>query len=179
MRWFAARLLFYPTLGWNLLLRRLLPGRRWWDRIDERVLFGALPLPSHVPALQAAGVRGVVNCCEEYAGPAEAYERAGIVQVRLPTIDFTSPSLDDVERGVAFIQEHVARGESVYVHCKAGRGRSATVALCWLIEARGLRPREAQEELERQRPHVCRSLDRRPVVQQFAARRGRSSPSRH
>ena len=27
------------------------------------------------------------------AGPQEAYEKAGIVQIRLPTVDFTPPSL--------------------------------------------------------------------------------------
>jgi atypical dual specificity phosphatase len=127
-----------------------------------------------VPLLQAAGVGAVVNCCEEYRGPTAEYERAGIVQLRLPTIDFTSPTLDDVERGVAFIGEHISRGVRVYVHCKAGRGRSATIALCWLIEARGATPEEAQTQLVKNRPHVCRSLVQRPVVQQFAARRGRA-----
>jgi atypical dual specificity phosphatase len=171
MRWLIARLLFYPTLAWNLLLSRVLRVRRWWDRVDEHVLVGALPLASDVPSLQAAGVGAVVNCCEEYKGPVQAYERAGIVQLRLPTIDFVAPTLEDAERGAAFIQERVEQGESVYVHCKAGRGRSATIALCWLIAAKGMTPDQAQAKLLEKRPHVCRSLARRRVVQQFAARR--------
>lgn len=32
-----------------------------------------------------------------------------------------------------FIKEHKERGEKVYVHCKAGHGRAAAVALCWLM----------------------------------------------
>ena len=32
------------------------------------------------------------------------------------------------------MEECKARGESVYVHCKAGKGRSATAVVCYLIK---------------------------------------------
>jgi atypical dual specificity phosphatase len=166
------RLLFYPTLLWNVVLHRLLPSRRWWDRVDEHVVLGALPLAADVPRLQAEGVRAVLNMCAEYAGPVAAYERAGIVQERLPTEDFTPPTLQDVEGSVAFIAEHAAHGETVYVHCKAGRGRSATVVLCWFIAAHRLTPEAAQARLQGKRPHVVRDLYRRQVVDAFWRRHG-------
>ena len=168
MHWLIARLLFGPTLAWNLLLNRLVSRRRWWDRLDDRVLLGALPFAADVPALAAEGVRAVVNTCEEYAGPAAAYAIADIEQLRIPTVDFTPPRLEDIERAVAFITEHAARGETVFIHCKAGRGRSATVALCWLIASRGMTPAEAQALLQEKRPHVSRSLHERAVVRRFA-----------
>lgn len=170
MRWLTARILFLPTLAWNVLLGRILRLRDWWNFIDEHVIVGALPFAADVDALRAQGVRAVVNMCEEYAGP-RGYEQAGIEQVRLPTIDFTPPSIEDVNRGVAFIQHHVARRQTVYVHCKAGRGRSATVALCWLIDARGLTPQQAQDRLIQMRPHVNHHLAERDVVRQFWASR--------
>ena len=172
LRRLVIRSLFYPTLLWNVVLHRLLPWRRWWDRVDEHLLIGALPLASDVPKLQAEGVRAVLNTCAEYAGPQAAYERAGITQLRLPTEDFTPPTLADLEAGVAFIAEHAARGETVYAHCKAGRGRSATVALCWFIAAHRLTPEAAQARLQEKRPHVVRSLYRRQVVIEFWRRHG-------
>ncbi len=168
MRRLIFRLLFYPTLIWNLLLHRLLPRRRWWDRVDERILVGALPFATDVPQLQAEGVRAVVNTCEESAGPLAAYARAGIPQLRIPTVDFSPPRLEDILLALAFMREHAARGETVLVHCKAGRGRSATVALCWLIAERGLTPEAAQAVLQEKRPHVSRTLWKREVVQEFA-----------
>lgn len=173
MRWLMARLLFYPTLAWNLLLHRL-TRRRWWDRIDRNVLLGALPFAAAVPALKAEGVRGVVNTCEEYSGPVAAYGKAKIEQLCIPTVDFTPPRLEDVERAVSFIARHAERGESVYVHCKAGRGRSATVVLCWLIQSQGLTPTEAQRVLQEKRPHVMPYLHEREVVKEFAATRRNS-----
>ena len=88
-----ARLLFVPTLLWNLLLGRVLRVRNWWDRVDEHVILGALPFAADVPRLAAVGVRAVVNTCEEYVGPVAEYAVAGIEQLRVPTTDFQPPQL--------------------------------------------------------------------------------------
>ncbi len=179
MRHLAIRLLFVPSLIYNLLLARLVPNRRWWDQVEDHILLGALPLPWLVDDMAAAGVRAVVNTCVEYGGPIKGYARHGIEQLCTPTLDFTPPTLEDVERAVAFVETHRDRGETVYIHCKAGRGRSATVALCWLVAHRGMTPEQAQAHLETVRPHVNRTLWKREVVQQFArahARPGASTP---
>ena len=68
---------------------------------------------------------------------------------------------------MAFIQQHVEQGHNVYVHCKAGRGRSATVALCWLMAHRDMTAEQAQEHLLSKRPHVHSTLPARTVVKQY------------
>ena len=170
MKRLVARSLFIPTLLWNMLLGRLLGVRRWWDEVDEHVILGAFPFARDASRLQGLGVRAVVNTCEEYAGPQTAYQEAGIEQLRIPTIDFTPPSLEDVEKAVQFMDEQIAQGKKVYVHCKAGRGRSATVVLCWLVANRQMTPEAAHAHLLSARPHVNRGIAQREVVQQFAAR---------
>ncbi|MDG2224381.1 MAG: dual specificity protein phosphatase family protein [Rubripirellula sp.] len=163
-----AKTVFYPTLAWNFTLARILHLRHWWDAIDPHVIVGAYPFARDVSKMHSEGVRAVVNTCEEYEGPQSEYERLGIEQLRIPTTDFTAPSLDDVSRAVDFVQQHVERDETVYIHCKAGRARSATVALCWLMKYRNLTPDQAQASLLKSRPHVHRNLTERPVVQEFA-----------
>jgi atypical dual specificity phosphatase len=164
-----SRLLFWPTFVWNYLLGRVLRVRHWWDRVDNHVILGAMPLSSDVERLAAEGVRAVVNTCEEYPGPSAAYREHGIEQLRVPTTDFHPPTLDHIRKAVEFIQSHVTRGQTVYVHCKAGRARSATVVLCWLVAHRGMTPDEAQAHLLARRPHVMRYLTQRTVVQDWAA----------
>ena len=166
MRRLIARALFYPTLGWNLLLNRL-TARRWWDRVDGNVILGALPFASDVQTLYDSGVRAVVNTCEEYAGPVDEYARLGIEQFRMPTTDFTPPRLADVRRAVAFIASKADRGETVYVHCKAGRARSATVVACWLMYRYRITANEAVSRLRQVRPHIVKELERRTVVRDF------------
>jgi len=169
MRWLYARLVYWPTLGWNVLLGRALKVRAWWSRVDDHVLLGAVPFRSDVDLLHVEGVVGVINTCHEYGGPCDEYERVGIVQLHLPTIDFTPPTLEDVERGVDFIRRHAEIGRTVYVHCKAGRARSATIVACWLIASRGIDPEEAQRILLEHRPFVLPRIAQRQVVQDFHA----------
>ena len=87
-----------------------------------------------------------------------------------PIPDFTHPTLDDVDRGLKLIRQAAADNTSTYVHCKAGRARSATIVMCWLIEAHGMTPEEAQQRLLEVRPHVNRKLAERPVVKEFFSR---------
>ena len=56
VRRLVIRLLFIPSLIYNLVLERLLPSRRWWDQVEDHVLLGALPLPWIVDDMAAAGV---------------------------------------------------------------------------------------------------------------------------
>jgi atypical dual specificity phosphatase len=147
----------------------MLRRRRWWDRIDEHVIVGAYPFSADVASLRGEGVRAVVNTCEEYSGPVREYDQHGIEQLHIPTTDFTHPRLADIEAAVEFIQKYKLQNDAVYIHCKAGRARSATVALCWLIKYREMTPEQAQLHLLAARPHINRRLTARPVVQQFQA----------
>lgn len=163
-----ARSVFYPTLAWNYALARGLRVRRWWDHIDEYVIVGAYPFSRDIQGLYDEGVRAIVNTCEEYQGPVIEYTRLGMEQLHIPTTDFTHPQLDDVRTAVEFVESHVQREHTVYIHCKAGRARSATVAICWLMKYRGLTMESAQLELLKARPHINPRLTQRAVVRQFA-----------
>jgi atypical dual specificity phosphatase len=162
-----ARLVFVLTLLWNVLVARWLGWCRWWDVVDEYVWLGAVPLEGDVPRLREAGVRAVINLCEECHGPERAYDKFGITQLRIPLADYSSPSLSNVQQCLSFIEKHASRREIVYLHCKAGRGRSATVALCWLMASQGLPPERAEALLLAKRPQVLRNLSRRRVVQEL------------
>ena len=146
---------------------RLLKVRNWWDAIDNYVIVGAFPFDRDVKPLAELGVGGVVNTCEEYQGPVKKYKKYDIEQFRMPTIDFTHPIFEDVVKAVEFIEHHVERGKKVYVHCKAGRARSATVAMCWLMKTQQISKEKAQATLLQQRPHINPRLTQRPVVIEF------------
>ena len=170
VNWLFARACFAPTVAYGVVMSKVFSKYHWWDRVDEHIILGALPFKSTVPEMAAEGVRGVVNCCEEYSGPVQAYEQAGIRQLRIPTIDFTPPKAEDIMRSIEFINEFAARNESVYIHCKAGRARSATVALCWLVTQRGMTPAQAQAHLIKSRPNVYKWVFKRAVVNNICER---------
>lgn len=161
------QLVYWPTLLWNVLLGRWLKVRDWWTVIDDRLILGALPFRSDVAKLHAAGVRGVVNTCLEYKGPVSEYSQFDIEQLYIPTVDFTEPKLEDVISAVDFIDKQVDRGNRVYIHCKAGRARSATIALCWLCRRDHKSADEIQKLLLDKRKHVNPRIKDRQVVKKF------------
>ncbi len=158
-----ARTVYYPTLLYNMLLGRWLHCWNWWDVVDETLVLGAKPFARDVQALYDLGVRSVINTCEEYAGPVRQYAAKGIEQLHVPTIDFTPPSLDSVIDSVDYIDRQKSKGK-VYVHCKAGRARSATIAICWLMKQHGITPKEAESMLRKKRRQILRNLADRQVV---------------
>lgn len=44
-----------------------------------------------------------------------------------------APNTEQIQEGVDWAQEQLAAGNSVYIHCAHGHGRSATVLACLLI----------------------------------------------
>lgn len=166
----AAALVYYPTLGWNIWQGRITHRWQWWTVLEPTLILGAVPFRRDVPALAALGVTGVVNTCEEFAGHPDLYRRYGIDQFWMPTVDFQPPKLADVEAAVAFMQAKTSAGEAVYVHCKAGRARSATVVVCYLMAQQGWTAQQAQAWVQARRPQILRTVAEREVVRDFAAK---------
>lgn len=127
----VSKVLFYPTLPITMLMR----WGNLWSTVDDTLILGTAPLSilNHPEQMHARGIRGVVNMCGEYPGPVSAYARVGIQQLHLPVIDHFEPELSKMKEAVQFIAGFKSRGEKVYVHCKAGHGRGASIALCWMI----------------------------------------------
>ncbi|CAN6456824.1 unnamed protein product [Victoria cruziana] len=131
----GARALFYPTLFYNVVRNKMQAEFRWWDEIDEFLLLGAVPFPKDVPRLKELGVGGVITLNESYETLVHTslYKDHGIKHLEIPTRDYLfAPSYANICRAVDFIHNNASCGMSTYVHCKAGRGRSTTVVLCYL-----------------------------------------------
>lgn len=128
----VSKLFFLPTFPITALMR----VGNYWTKLDDTLILGCAPMDvmGHPDQLYKLGVRGVINMCYEYPGPLVRYKKLGIKQLYLPTVDHYEPSLEYMNAAVAFIDEHKARGEKVYVHCKAAHGRAASVALCWMLK---------------------------------------------
>jgi len=123
----------------------------------------------------------VVNLCDEYRGPLAKYQTLGIRQLWLPTVDHFPPSADDLERAVDFIRRYSCSADSgaeknkgrVYVHCRAGHGRSAAAVFAWLISKE---PDPASVDLRELNRQFCQlryvksNLWRQPSVVEYRRR---------
>jgi protein tyrosine phosphatase (PTP) superfamily phosphohydrolase (DUF442 family) len=108
--------------------------------------------------LEARGITAVINMRVEFDD-----NDAGIAPPRylhLPVVDDGAPTLEQLQEGVDFMAEEIGRGGSVYVHCKSGVGRAATMAAAYLVST-GLTNGEAWAKIQASRPFI------RPTAVQF------------
>ncbi|XP_028770208.1 putative dual specificity protein phosphatase DSP8 [Neltuma alba] len=170
----GARILFYPTLLYNVLRNKIEAEFRWWDEVDEFLLLGAVPFPKDVPRLKKLGVGAVITLNEPYETlvPSSLYLAHGIDHLVIPTRDYLfAPSFVDISRAVQFIHQNATCGKTTYVHCKAGRGRSTTIVLCYLIEYKLMTPLAALEYVRSRRPRVLLAPSQWKAVQNYSKRR--------
>ncbi|XP_009801172.1 phosphatidylglycerophosphate phosphatase PTPMT2-like [Nicotiana sylvestris] len=169
----GARALFYPTLLYNVVRNKIETEFRWWDRVDEFILLGAVPFPADVPRLKALGVAGVVTLNEPYETlvSTSLYLDHGIDHLVIPTRDYLfAPSDRDIDRAIEFIHGNASCGKTTYVHCKAGRGRSTTIVLCYLVKHKHMTPEAAFEYVRSIRPRVLLASSQWQAVQEFYVR---------
>jgi protein tyrosine phosphatase (PTP) superfamily phosphohydrolase (DUF442 family) len=103
------------------------------------------------PRLANRGITAVINMRIEYDD-----REAGIAPPRylhLPTVDDDAPTLEHLNRGVTFIQEEIERGGAVFVHCKSGVGRAATMVAAYFCRE-GHTPEQAWARIRQVRPFV-------------------------
>lgn len=91
-----------------------------------------------IDALLKAGVSVFIDLTE--AGELNSYENLlrGARYLRIPIRDASVPNTpQDTQRALDAIDEHIAAGRIVYVHCWGGIGRTGTIVGCWLAQRVG------------------------------------------
>lgn len=71
--------------------------------------------------------------------------------LQLKTKDWTPPTIEDLRRGVEFIDDHILKDEGVYIHCRLGEGRGPSMAAAYLVY-KGMTAEEAVDSIRLHRP---------------------------
>ena len=130
-----------------------------------------MPCQAEMRALRNAGIELVVNLTSKPGATAMA-RACGMEGVMLPVADLTAPSQAPIGRPVREVAPYSREGKAVAVHCMGGRGRSGTMAACYLVKA-GMDPWEAIAEVRRRRPGAIEIAEQEAAIVQFADSRDR------
>jgi atypical dual specificity phosphatase len=92
----------------------------------------------------------------------------GIAQVHLPVVDFTAPTLMQLDTFVTTTAAELMDGGRVVVHCAAGQGRTGTFLAAWFV-ASGATSAEAIDHVRTLRPGSIETPAQLEIIAEYAA----------
>lgn len=130
------------------------------SRVQPHLYVGGQHRRRGLTQMRALGISAVLNMREE----SDDAQRGVALDhyLWLSTTDDIAPTMEDLERGVDFIRQHIAEGRGVYIHCAAGVGRAPMMAAAYLVRT-GMSAAQAWDTIRRVRPFI------RPTPPQLTA----------
>lgn len=142
------RLFYKVSLLTNIVRHAIAPQRwSWWSPITPQIILGAIPLKNKGDLdrlVNQEKISAVLTVLQPFewqtkglfsvpVTPAD-WQAHGIPHLQIVATDLEPLTQEQIEQGVEFIHQQVKQGKRVYVHCKAGRGRSASIVVCYLLK---------------------------------------------
>ena len=167
-------LLLWPVLvGQRLSLGYYARQCRPYDRLTDRLWIGRRLSNADARQLRVDGVGAVIDLAAEFSKSSALGELA---YLQLSVLDLTAPTPEQIDQALAFIQEHAATG-AVYVHCKIGYSRTATIAGAYLLATNQAGTvAEALAILRQVRPSIIVRPEAVSALQMYQARHAVHSP---
>lgn len=149
---------YHVSLMYNICSNWYTPKtHEWWTKMTESIYVGALPLKdngvlsyyydnkSHCEILKELGITDVISINKNFelktptlmSNPVsdDDWKNCGINQHIFETGDFEAIDIDIINKCIDLMEDILKdKKKVIYLHCKAGRGRSIIIYACYLIK---------------------------------------------
>ena len=148
---------YQVSLMYNIFSNWYMPQTyQWWNEMSNRLYVGAIPLKdnnilsyyykskSHCDELKELGITDVISVNKKFelnsatlvSNPVSDndYKNAGITQHIFETEDFKGIRIETINHCIDLIENILKNyNNKIYLHCKAGKGRSIIIYACYMI----------------------------------------------
>lgn len=140
--------------------------QEWWNDIpSHKIVLGGIPLKNenHFSALREKNIDSVLILLEIFEledgwlnEPVKIleWEAIGKRVKHIKAVDFSPLKEEEFREALDFLEKELEQNRRVYVHCKAGRGRSASIVITYLMKKEGISYEEAFSRVSSVRPRV-------------------------
>jgi atypical dual specificity phosphatase len=118
--------------------------------------------------LRDLGIRAVV-CLVEWPVDEELIRSMGFEYLKLKVPSFMSPTQEQIDRFIDFVESMERQGSPVLVCCRMGWGRTGSMLASYLVR-KGLDAESAIEEVRRKRPRSIESPEQEEAIRNYASR---------
>lgn len=158
------------------IINTLTAGNAWWTKIEPYPIYiGALPLKDrgHLKKIPELGVTSILTLVQDFElkniwsyQPVKGNEwlKLGLHYKHIQAVDLVPLKRPILEEGVEYLAQELKEGQVVYVHCRAGCGRSVALVVAYLMEYQNLSLEEAYQLIKEQRPQVNLNKDQKAAV---------------
>lgn len=141
------------------------------SQVTDKIFIGQQLLWFHKKVFNDQKIGAVLDVTIENREPFFITLNKSIRYLRIPILDKTSPSEQQLDNGVRWGLEQIAQRRNLYVHCSAGHERSATFVAALLLKAGDCKTlAEAVEKIRSVRPKARFVGNQQQVLEKWFCR---------
>ncbi|MCB9757967.1 MAG: dual specificity protein phosphatase family protein [Candidatus Omnitrophica bacterium] len=136
--------------------------------VSDKIFMGQQLLWFHKTIFTDKKINAVLDITVENREPFFIEKNKSIEYLRIPVLDRTSPTVEQLQQGVAWGLTQVNQGRNLYVHCTGGHERSATFVAALLLRSGYFQTiDEAFKKIQCTRPKARFVGDQRKILEEW------------